>query len=215
MKPLGEFSSPLKAEKESGEKTMENRKKYGRKEAYNNKAAAIVCLLVILILGGIIAVYFLFPVQEEITPSPSSQQTSDSEETSSLMEPDAESTAFYPADYYAEGIEEGSMAYMVNGELLIEPGETVLPLYLEFPAVNTTYLQFELINEETEETLYQSKYLAPGSLLREISIPHTLSSNKTRLTLILSALDPDSLEVIGTAEEYLSVTVKEETPPTE
>lgn len=194
---------------------MENRKKYERKEAYNNKASAIVCLTVVLVLGGIIAACFLFPVQEELAPSPASQQTEEPEGTSPLMEPGAEAATFYPADYYAEGVEEGSMAYMVNGELLMESEDTTLPLYLEFPAVNTTYLQFDLVNEETKEILYHSKYLAPGSLLREISIPHTLSSGNTRLTLTLSALDPDSLEVIGTTEESLSVTVKEDVPLTE
>lgn len=102
-------------------------------------------------------------------------------------------------------LDESVIAYSVNSNPLFTGGSG--NLLLENPENNNKLLVAELVLNETNETIYASKAIRPGSYLENVKLDEPVSAGTYEATLFLKAYSMDGQRLIGFTGASLTLTV--------
>lgn len=107
-------------------------------------------------------------------------------------------------------VDERSVSYTVNGKPYFEDGGAMGSLKLDCPANNVNNLQFVISIDETEEQIYDSGVLEPGSYIEEdrLQREETLPAGVYPCTVVITATSADGSIVRGTTNASITLTVE-------
>lgn len=99
-------------------------------------------------------------------------------------------------------------SYRINATPTFKPDGTGGNILVENPYFNE-YLMVVEIEDESGELLYQSQYIAPNQHILNASLQSTPSAGTHQATAYISAVDPKTMDWVGTLECPIQLTVKE------
>ena len=176
-----------------------NEKKGGKK---GGRIALIVCLVAIIILLGVI-IYLLLRKQ-----APAPQQSADTgpERETLVTKENAERVA---EDFFQDTPENVPQAYTVtmSSDWTFEDGSKPSEdAYVENSNFNTTGVYFDIIKEDTEETLYESPIIPVGKHISNIKLDKDLDAGKYDCVCVYHLVDDDG-KTLTTVRVAVKITV--------
>lgn len=107
-----------------------------------------------------------------------------------------------------EELDESKIAFSINTAPLFAHGAAQGNLLLENPSNNNKLITAEIVLDETQETLYQSKALPPGSYLQNVTLSRVLPKGDYAATVYLRAYRLETQELIGQTGAAVTLTVQ-------
>lgn len=151
------------------------------KKGKGGKVALAVCLVVIVVLLGVV-IFLLFRKEDE----PKRRNVVVNEDNvDEVLESLAE--GYVPAGYYE--VTMNSTWNFTSGDA---PSENA---YVENARTNTNPVYFDVVREDTEETIYESPILPVGSHLDEIVLDTVLEAGTYNCILTYHLLDEEEQDV--------------------
>lgn len=170
-----------------------------RKEKKSKKI--IVILVVILIALGAVAGYFLW-------------RNAQPKETGRFELDEMARDGFF-ADKSPEDIEallnqvvaEGMFNISINSNPVFEDGKSEGNLRIENVPNNPYYMQVKITRDDTGEEVYQSKGLKQEQYIENAKLTVPLAKGEYPCTAVFTAVDPETLEEVGTAAAKITIHV--------
>ena len=163
------------------------KRQYGKKQSPGGWVSFLACVLVLAVLGLLV---FMFLGGED------ARAQADLPRKGSL----------YPQDYYETPLPEGAVAVRMPAEIACSSRQNV-PLCLEYPEANTYPVKLTLRLEDGT-LLYRSAKIQPGEILETITLRILPDPGEYRAAAQFTAVDPDTGEEVGTAEQAFLLRVE-------
>ncbi len=160
--------------------------------------AAFACLLLLAVGGGI----FWMTREEDKAPD-DSLQLDDNATMGVLPGIDmAERQA-----QLQEQLDEGMIAFSINTSPVFATGGSEGNLMLENPANNAKLLVVEILLNDTQELIYQSKAIPTGAYIENARLDKVLEPGEYQATAYFKAYREDDHSFIGQAGAAIKITV--------
>ena len=108
---------------------------------------------------------------------------------------------------FPDFVEDSGILYPIMGNNAIIVGETWAGMLFRNPEGNDCYLTFEIILEETGESLYLSESIAPSAYIEEQRLARALPEGRYAAGLTIRAFDPVNKTEIGSKTEPFELVV--------
>ncbi len=163
------------------------------------KRILIITGIVLLIALTVIICYFLFTKNEE----------------SNLLYDDNASVGIMPGiDIDARRqelqniVDRHMIAFSINTSPVFLNGTSKGNLLIENPGNNAKLLQVSILMDGTNEEIYASKYLKPGTYIESVALDKVLEKGTYNATAYFSAYDEETTEFIGQVGAQITITVQ-------
>lgn len=104
-------------------------------------------------------------------------------------------------------VEEGMFNISIAGAIQFDDGTSPGKAYIENVPGNHYLMQVSIIDEDTEETLYESGVLKPNQYIEDITLTRDLDAGTYPAVAVFTALDPDNYNDIGRAQAKVTLNV--------
>lgn len=105
-------------------------------------------------------------------------------------------------------LDKSKIAFSVNTSPVFLNGTSKGNLLIENPGNNAKLLKVSIIIDGTEEEIYASKYLKPGTYIENVKLDKVLEKGTYDATAYFSAYDETSGEYIGQTGAQITITVQ-------
>ena len=176
-------------------------KNTGKGGKKGGRIALIICLVLITILLGVI----IFLLLRKQAPEPAAADTGPERDTL-VTEENAERVA---EEFFQETPENVPQAYTVtmSSDWTFEDGSKPSEdAYVENSNFNTTGVYFDIIKEDTEETLYESPIIPVGKHISNIKLDKDLDAGKYDCVCVYHLVDDDG-KTLTTVRVAVKITV--------
>lgn len=106
-----------------------------------------------------------------------------------------------------EILDEGMIAFSVNTSPVFESGRSEGNLMLENPENNAKLLVAEIYTDDTNELIYSSKALLPGSYIENVRLDKVLEPGQYSATVYFKAYRESDESYIGQSGAGITITV--------
>lgn len=107
-----------------------------------------------------------------------------------------------------EKLDKGMIAFSVNTNPVFSTGTAAGNLMLENPGNNAKLLIAKIVLNDTQETVFTSKYIKPGSYMDQVKLDKVLEAGVYPATVYFEAYTEDTAEYIGQAGASVTLTVQ-------
>lgn len=107
-----------------------------------------------------------------------------------------------------EEVDENMIAFSINTSPVFLNGTSKGNLLIENPGNNAKLLQVRIVADDTQEELYASGYLKPGTYIEDAKLDKVLEKGSYPATAYFLAYEQDSAEYIGQTGAQLTITVQ-------
>lgn len=107
-----------------------------------------------------------------------------------------------------EMLDRSVIAFSINTSPVFLNGLSEGNLLIENPGNNAKLLQVSIQMTDTEEEIYASKYLKPGTYIEKAKLQKVLEKGTYDATAYFSAYDEETHEYIGRTGAQISITVQ-------
>ena len=163
------------------------------------KRALIIAVVILLILLTIGICYFLFTKKD----------------TKDLEYDDNATTGIMPGVDVDERrkelqtlLDRSMIAFSINTSPVFLNGTAEGNLLIENPGNNAKLLKVSIIIDKTEEEIYASKYLKPGTYIENVKLDKVLEKGTYDATAYFLAYDEETTEYIGQTGAQITLTVR-------
>ncbi|MEM1483635.1 hypothetical protein V6615_02030 [Oscillospiraceae bacterium PP1C4] len=101
---------------------------------------------------------------------------------------------------------ENIFSYRINSTPMFSSDGTSGDILVENPHFNKYLMVLEIASGD--QLLYQSQYIAPNQYIKTINLQKTPDAGKHSAIAYLNAIDPKTMDLIGTLECPITITVK-------
>ncbi len=105
-------------------------------------------------------------------------------------------------------LDKSMIAFSINTSPVFLNGTSKGNLLIENPGNNAKLIQVTIRINETEEEIYSSKYLKPGTYIESAKLDKVLEKGSYNATAYFSAYDEETTEFIGQVGAQLTITVQ-------
>ena len=105
-------------------------------------------------------------------------------------------------------LDKSLIAFSINTSPVFLNGTTEGNLLIENPGNNAKLLQVSIQMKDTEEEIYASKYLKPGTYIENAKLQKVLEKGTYEAIAYFSAYDEETHEYIGRTGAQISITVQ-------
>ncbi len=175
---------------------MTNRNKKG-KGGKGGKIALIVCFVVIIALVGVIG--YLLLHDEDNEDNPSKRNVVVNEENAEQVASEMIGQEKTPAGFYQ--VTMNSTWNFTSGDAASENA------YVENANANTNSVYFDIVRNDTEETIYESPILPVGTHLEEITLDTVLPAGTYDCVMIYHLLDEND-EPVSSLNMGLTIVIE-------
>lgn len=105
-------------------------------------------------------------------------------------------------------LDKGMIAFSVNTNPVFASGTSEGNLMLENPGNNAKLLVARVVINNTNETVYTSKYIKPGSYIENIKLDKVLDAGTYDATVYFQAYTEDDAEYIGETGASITILVQ-------
>ena len=105
-------------------------------------------------------------------------------------------------------LDKSMIAFSINTSPVFLNGTAKGNLLIENPGNNAKLLQVSIRINETDEEIYASKYLKPGTYIESAKLDKVLEKGSYNATAYFSAFDEETTEFIGQVGAQLTITVQ-------
>jgi len=107
-----------------------------------------------------------------------------------------------------ELLDRSMIAFSINTSPVFLDGTSEGNLMLENPGNNAKLLKVSIVVDETNEEIYSSKYIKPGTYLESVKLDKVLEKGSYNVTAYFSAYDEETGEFIGQTGAQIVITVQ-------
>lgn len=107
-----------------------------------------------------------------------------------------------------EKLDNSMIAFSINTSPVFIDGLSEGNLLIENPENNAKLLTVEIQLQDTQDVIYNSKYIKPGSYLENVKLDKVLEKGTYNATAYFNAYDEDTLEFIGKTGANIMITVQ-------
>ena len=107
-----------------------------------------------------------------------------------------------------EIVDRNMIAFSVNPSPVLLNGTSKGNLLIENPGNNEKLLKASITIDKTEEEVYASKYLKPGTYIENAKLDKVLKKGRYNATVHISAYDEETAEYIGQTGAQIVLTVQ-------
>jgi len=107
-----------------------------------------------------------------------------------------------------EQLDKSMIAFSINTSPVFLNGTSKGNLLIENPGNNAKLLKVSITVDDTEEEIYASKLLKPGSYIENVKLDKVLEKGTYHATAYFSAYDETSGEYIGQTGAQITITVQ-------
>ncbi len=165
----------------------------------SKKRIGIIVGIVLLIALTVLICYFLFTKKEE----------------NNLLFDDNATVGIMPGvDIDARRqelqniLDKSMIAFSINTSPVFLNGTSEGNLLIENPGNNAKLIQVSIRINDTDEEIYASKYLKPGTYIQAAKLDKVLEKGSYNATAYFSAYDEETTEFIGQVGAQLTITVQ-------
>jgi len=105
-------------------------------------------------------------------------------------------------------LDRSMIAFSINTSPVFLDGTSEGNLLIENPGNNAKLLQISILVDDTEEEIYASKFLKPGTYIESAKLDKVLEKGTYNATAYFSAYDEDTGEYIGQTGAQIMITVQ-------
>lgn len=105
-------------------------------------------------------------------------------------------------------LDKSMIAFSINTSPVFLNGTSKGNLLIENPGNNAKLLQVSITIDDTEEEIYASKYLKPGTYIESVKLDKVLEKGTYNATAYFSAYDETNGEYIGQTGAQITITVQ-------
>lgn len=107
-----------------------------------------------------------------------------------------------------EEVDRGMIAFTINTSPVFLNGSSQGNLLIENPQNNAKLLQVSIVADDTQEEIYASDYLKPGTYIENAKLDKVLEKGSYKATAYFSAYDEKTEEYIGRTGAQITITVQ-------
>ncbi len=107
-----------------------------------------------------------------------------------------------------EILDRSMIAFSINTSPVFQDGTSEGNLLIENPGNNAKLLQIRILIDGTEEEVYATKFLKPGSYIESAKLDKVLEKGSYNATAYFSAYDQETGEYIGQTGAQIVITVQ-------
>lgn len=107
-----------------------------------------------------------------------------------------------------EMLDRSMIAFSINTSPVFLNGTSKGNLLIENPGNNAKLLQVSIRIDDTEEEVYASKYLKPGTYIDSVKLDKVLEKGTYHATAYFSAYDEETQEYIGQTGAQITLTIQ-------
>ncbi len=163
------------------------------------KRALTIAGILLLILVTVAICYFLFRRQQEPDPLYDNNAT-----IGILPGVDIDQRRKELQDLLDRSV----IAFSINTSPVFLNGTSKGNLLIENPGNNAKLLQVSIRMDDTDEEIYASKYIKPGSYIEKVKLDKVLEKGTYDATAYFSAYDEETTEFIGKTGAQITLTVE-------
>lgn len=188
-------------------------------------ATAVIVILVLLIAAIIAAIAYLLwsdrdgdnvPLPESGSSVPQLEEESSSSEAAGIildLKPDPlAQDGLVPEEEWPEKNEEGKFDFSINRTPYFETPESKGSLMIGNPPQNNYLMAVEIWLEDGVTLVYQSGTLKPNQCITDAPLSKTLEKGIYQAVACFTAIDPETMENLGTLETAITLQVGERIP---
>ncbi len=105
-------------------------------------------------------------------------------------------------------LDKSMIAFSINTSPVFLNGTAKGNLLIENPGNNAKLLRVSITIDDTDEEIYASKYLKPGTYIESVKLDKVLEKGTYNATAFFSAYDETSGEYIGQTGAQITITVQ-------
>ena len=105
-------------------------------------------------------------------------------------------------------LDKSVIAFSINTSPVFLNGTSEGNLLIENPGNNAKLLQVRILINDSEEEIYASKYIKPGSYIENVKLDKVLEKGVYDATAYFSAYDEETTEFIGQTGAQITLTVE-------
>jgi len=163
------------------------------------KRALTIAGILLLIIVTVAICYFLFRRQQEPDPQYDNNAT-----IGILPGIDIDARRKELQDMLDRSV----IAFSINTSPVFLNGTSEGNLLIENPGNNAKLLQVSIRIDDTDEEIYASKYIKPGSYIENVKLDKILEKGTYHATAYFSAYDEETTEYIGQTGAQITLTVQ-------
>ncbi len=163
------------------------------------KRALTIAGILLLVAATVVICYFLFRKQQEPDPLYDNNAT-----IGILPGIDIDERRKELQDMLDRSV----IAFSINTSPVFLNGTSEGNLLIENPGNNAKLLQVRILIDDTEEEVYASKYIKPGSYIEKVKLDKVLEKGTYPATAYFSAYDENTTEYIGQTGAQITITVQ-------
>jgi len=163
------------------------------------KRALTIAGILLLVAATVVICYFLFRKQQEPDPLYDNNAT-----IGILPGIDIDERRKELQDMLDRSV----IAFSINTSPVFLNGTSEGNLLIENPGNNAKLLQVRILIYDTEEEVYASKYIKPGSYIEKVKLDKVLEKGTYPATAYFSAYDENTTEYIGQTGAQITITVQ-------
>lgn len=163
------------------------------------KRALTIAGILLLVAATVVICYFLFRKQQEPDPLYDNNAT-----IGILPGIDIDERRKELQDMLDRSV----IAFSINTSPVFLNGTSEGNLLIENPGNNAKPLQVRILIDDTEEEVYASKYIKPGSYIEKVKLDKVLEKGTYPATAYFSAYDENTTEYIGQTGAQITISVQ-------
>ncbi len=163
------------------------------------KRALTIAGILLLVAATVVICYFLFRKQQEPDPLYDNNAT-----IGILPGIDIDERRKELQDMLDRSV----IAFSINTSPVFLNGTSEGNLLIENPGNNAKLLQVRILIDDTEEEVYASKYIKPGSYIEKVKLDKVLEKGTYPATAYFSAYDENTTEYIGQTGAQITISVQ-------
>lgn len=187
-------------------------------------ATAVIVILVLLIAAIIAAIAYLLlsdrfggnvPLPGSGSSVPQLEESSSSGAAGIILDLEPDPLAqdgLVPEEEWPEKNEEGKFDFSINRTPYFETPESKGSLMIGNPPQNNYLMAVEIWLEDGVTLVYQSGTLKPNQCITDAPLSKTLEKGIYRAVACFTAIDPETMENLGTLETAITLQVGERIP---
>ncbi len=107
-----------------------------------------------------------------------------------------------------EMLDRSVIAFSINTSPVFLNGTSEGNLLIENPGNNAKLIQVRIVINDTEEEIYASKYLKPGTYIENVKLDKILEKGTYQATAYFSAYEEETAAYIGQTGAQITITVQ-------
>ncbi|MEH2941403.1 hypothetical protein VSQ32_00670 [Lachnospiraceae bacterium KK002] len=163
------------------------------------KRALIIAAILLLLILTIVVCYFLFTKEDD----------------NDLLYDDNATAGILPGVDVDERrkelqnlLDRSMIAFSINTSPVFLNGTSEGNLLIENPGNNAKLLRVSILIDDTNEEIYASRYLKPGTYIENVKLDKVLEKGTYNATAYFLAYEEDSGEYIGQTGAQITITVQ-------